>query len=63
MDSLYRFEARFTALDPIGVVPDGLRLDAHFEGRVVEGRLAGATVTGSTTCASAPMASACSTCA
>jgi hypothetical protein len=46
MDSLYRFEARFTALVPIGVVPDGLRLDAHFEGRVVEGRLAGATVTG-----------------
>jgi hypothetical protein len=46
MDSLYRFEARLTALDPIGVVPDGLRLDAHFEGRVVEGRLAGATVTG-----------------
>jgi hypothetical protein len=46
MDSLYRFEARFTALVPIGEVPDGLRLDAHFEGRVVEGRLAGATVTG-----------------
>jgi hypothetical protein len=46
MDSLYRFEARFTAVVPIGVVPDGLRLDAHFEGRVVEGRLAGATVAG-----------------
>jgi len=46
MDSFYRFEARFTALVPIGPVPDGLRLDAHFEGRVVEGELTGATVSG-----------------
>ena len=46
MAALYRFEARFTALVPIGPVPDGIRLDAHFEGRVVEGELAGATVRG-----------------
>jgi hypothetical protein len=46
MAFLYRFEARFTALVPIGPVPDGIRLDAHFEGRVREGALAGATVRG-----------------
>jgi SAM-dependent methyltransferase len=46
MAPLYRFEARFTALVPIGPVPDGIRLDAHFEGRVVQGELAGATVRG-----------------
>lgn len=46
MAALYRFEARFTALVPIGPVPDGVRLDAHFEGRVVDGELAGATVRG-----------------
>jgi Protein of unknown function (DUF3237) len=46
MAALYRFEARFTSLVPIGPVPDGIRLDAHFEGRVVEGELAGAAVRG-----------------
>lgn len=46
MDLLYRFEARFTALVAIGLVPDGLRLDAHFEGPVVAGQLAGAMVRG-----------------
>ena len=46
MPTLYRFEARFTALVAIGPVPDGIRLDAHFEGRVVEGELAGASVSG-----------------
>jgi hypothetical protein len=46
VDTLYRFEARFTELAPVGPVPDGLRLDAHFEGRVVEGELTGATIRG-----------------
>ena len=46
MEPLYRFEAQFTALVPIGAVPDGVRLDAHFEGSVVEGELAGWTVRG-----------------
>ena len=45
MELLYRFEA---ALDmvPIGLVPEGLRFDAHFEGTVVEGLLEGARVQG-----------------
>jgi hypothetical protein len=46
MDPLYRFEAQFTALVPIGLVADGLRLDANFEGQVLDGQLAGATVRG-----------------
>jgi len=46
MDLLYRFEARFTELQMIGVVPDGLRLDAHFTGEVTDGELAGAAVRG-----------------
>ena len=46
MDVLDRFEAQFTDIVPVGVVPEGLRLDVHFEGRVTEGRLAGATVRG-----------------
>lgn len=46
MEPLYRFEARITAMVPIGLMPEGVRLDAHFEGRVVEGELAGATVAG-----------------
>ena len=31
---------------PIGLMPEGVRFDAHFEGRVVEGELTGATVAG-----------------
>jgi hypothetical protein len=46
MDPLYRFKARFIALVPIGLVPDGLRLEARFRGRVVDGELAGAMVRG-----------------
>ena len=43
---LYRFEAVFTNLAVVGFVPEGLRLNAHFEGRVTSGRLAGATLLG-----------------
>jgi hypothetical protein len=45
-DHLYRFEAAFTDLVPIGLVPEGLRLDAHFAGSVVDGDFAGAGVRG-----------------
>lgn len=43
---LYRFEAAFTELVPIGFVPEGLRLDAHYRGSVVDGDLTGAGVRG-----------------
>ncbi len=46
MDLLYRFDAQITDIVSIGVVPDDLRLDVHFEGRVTEGRLVGARVRG-----------------
>jgi hypothetical protein len=46
MDPLYSLEARFTDLVLIGPVPDGLRLDAYFEGSVTSGELAGAAVRG-----------------
>ena len=42
----YAFEADITEVVPIGLVPEGLRIDAHFQGTVVEGPLAGDTVTG-----------------
>ena len=46
MDLLYRFEAQFTDVVPVGLLPDGLRFDVHFEGRVTDGRLAQARVRG-----------------
>lgn len=46
MDVLYRFEAAPTAVMPVGIVPEGLRLDVHFEGRVTAGTLAGGHVRG-----------------
>jgi hypothetical protein len=46
MAPLYRFKAWFIALVPIGLVPDGLRLEARFGGRVVDGDLAGAMLRG-----------------
>ena len=46
MERVYRFEATFTELVPVGQVPEGIRLDAHFTGRIVEGPLTGGTVRG-----------------
>jgi hypothetical protein len=46
MDLVYRFEADFTEIVPVGLVPEGIRLDAHFSGRVVKGPLSRATVRG-----------------
>jgi hypothetical protein len=45
MELLYRLQA---ALDivPIGLVPEGVRLDVHLDGTVVEGPLEGARVQG-----------------
>lgn len=42
----YRFEASIEA-QPIGLMPEGLRMALSFEGRVTEGELRGATVAGS----------------
>jgi hypothetical protein len=42
----YAFEAAITEVVPFGLVPEGLRIDGHFQGRVTEGPLAGDTVTG-----------------
>jgi hypothetical protein len=43
---LYRFEARLTEINPVGLLPEGLRLANKFEGDIVEGPLAGARVWG-----------------
>ena len=42
----YRFEGRFTDVKPIGIVPDGVRMDSYFAGTITEGELAGAQLTG-----------------
>lgn len=42
----YAFEATMTRVVPIGLVPEGLRLDAHFQGTITEGPLTGDTVDG-----------------
>jgi hypothetical protein len=46
MDLLYRLEAQLTEIIPIGLVPEGVRLDVHFNGRLTHGQLAGARLRG-----------------
>ena len=46
MEPLYRFDAELTEIVPIGLVPEGVRLDAHFEGTVTAGALEGMHVRG-----------------
>lgn len=46
MSFVLRFEADVTETIPVGLVPEGIRLDVHFSGRVVEGALSGATLRG-----------------
>lgn len=46
MDLLYRFTADLTEVIPVGLVPEGIRLDAHFKGSIVEGLLIGAQLRG-----------------
>src|SRR4051812_27975678 len=45
MELLYRLELPLNIV-PIGLVPEGVRLDVHFDGTVVEGPLEGARVQG-----------------
>ncbi len=42
----FSYEGHFTSLTPIGLVPEGLRLDVAFEAKVTEGPATGGTVTG-----------------
>jgi len=42
----YAFDARLTSVVPIGLVPDGLRVDVSFEGTVTEGPMTGGSLTG-----------------
>jgi hypothetical protein len=46
MDDVYSFEAKFTDIIPIGQVSEGLRLDVHFVGTIVNGPFTGGTVRG-----------------
>lgn len=43
---LYHMEARLTTSVPIGLLPEGIRMDNAFEGRITSGDLAGARVDG-----------------
>lgn len=43
---IYRFEARLQELNPVGVLPEGLRFVNPFEGMVTDGPLAGARIWG-----------------
>lgn len=42
----YGFRGRLTRLTPIGLVPDGLRLDVAFAGTITDGPLAGCAMEG-----------------
>ena len=46
MELLYRWEAAITETIPIGLVPEGVRLDVHFAGTLVDGMLEGARLRG-----------------
>jgi len=46
MEPLYRFEASLTKVVPVGLVPEGVRLDVHFDGQVTAGAFVGAHVSG-----------------
>lgn len=45
-DFAFRMEATFTDVAVIGMLPEGLRLDAHYNGSIIGGPLAGAIVRG-----------------
>ena len=42
----YAFEATMTRVVPIGLVPEGLRLNAYYQGKITDGPLTGDTVDG-----------------
>jgi hypothetical protein len=43
---IYRFVAQLTDVNPVGVLPEGLRMANAFEGEIVEGPLAGSRIWG-----------------
>lgn len=45
-DFAFKMEATFTEVAVIGMLPEGLRLDAHYKGSMIAGPLAGASVRG-----------------
>ena len=45
-EAVLRFEARVPEIVPGGLVPDGIRLDAHFRESITSGPLMGGTVRG-----------------
>ena len=45
-ETVLRFEARVPEIVPGGLVPDGIRLDAHFRESITSGPLMGGTVRG-----------------
>jgi hypothetical protein len=45
-DLIYRFQARLTELNPVGLLPEGLRFSNPFDGTITDGPLAGARVWG-----------------
>lgn len=45
-DFAFRMEATFTDVAVIGMLPEGLRIDAHYNGSMIAGPLAGAIVRG-----------------
>ena len=45
-DFAFRMEATFTYVTVIGMLPEGLRIDAHYNGSMIAGPLAGAIVRG-----------------
>jgi hypothetical protein len=46
MSLVFRFEAGITEMIPVGLVPEGVRIDAYFSGHIVEGALSGASLRG-----------------
>jgi hypothetical protein len=45
-ESIYRFEAQLTDRFPVGLLPEGLRLDVPFDGHLTDGPLSGARIGG-----------------
>jgi hypothetical protein len=58
----YDYEGSFTSMTPIGLVPEGLRIDVGYQATVTEGPATGGRSPASTTSSSATTGWACSTC-
>ena len=46
LELAYRLEATLTEVVPIGLIPEGIRLDAFFKGSITNGSLTGAALRG-----------------